>query len=59
MYIKFQLLGSEALYIVSSIKGINKKILILSHLNDFVTCSAHFNRQSEGSISQLWNTVGR
>ena len=32
---------------------------ILSRLSDFVTCSEHFNIQSEGSISQLWNTVGR
>ena len=23
-----------------------------------MTCSAHFNIQSEESISQLWNTVG-
>ena len=35
------------------------KLLILSRLNDFMTCGAHFNIQSEGSISQLWNTVGR
>ena len=35
-----------------------QKLLILSWLNDFVTCSAHFNIQREGSISQLWNTVG-
>ena len=34
------------------------KLLILSWLNDFMTCSVHFNIQSEGSISQLWNTVG-
>ena len=33
------------------------KLLILSHLNNFMTCSAHFNIQNEGSISQLWNTV--
>ena len=25
----------------------------------FMTCSARFNIQSEGSISQLWSTVGR
>ena len=36
-----------------------QKLLILSCLNDFMTCSAHFNIQSEWSISQLWNTVGR
>ena len=36
-----------------------QKLLILSRLNDFMTCSAHFNIQSEWSISQLWNTVGR
>ena len=35
------------------------KLLILSHLNDFMTFSACFNIQSEESISQLWNTVGR
>ena len=29
---------------------------VLSRLNDFMTCSACFNIQSEGSISQLWNT---
>ena len=34
-----------------------QKILILSRLNDFMTCSVHFNIQSEGSISQLWDTV--
>ena len=36
-----------------------QKLLILSQLNDFMTCSANFNIQSEGSISQLWNTVGK
>ena len=35
------------------------KLLILSHMNDFMTFSACFNIQSEGSICQLWNTVGR
>ena len=30
-----------------------KKLLILSRLNDFMTCSACFNIQSEVSISQL------
>ena len=34
-----------------------KKLLILSWLNDFMTCSVHFNIQSEGSISHLWDTV--
>ena len=59
----FQFWGSGALYlgfetclegIISSfvpIKGINKKLFILSCLNDFMTCSVHFNVQSEGSIS--------
>ena len=37
-------------------KGINKKLFILSRLNAFRTCSVHFNVQSEGSISQLWDT---
>ena len=36
-----------------------QKLIILSRLNDFMTCSAHFNIQSDWSISQLWNTVGR
>ena len=30
-----------------------QKLLILSRLNDFMTCSVHFNIQSEGSISKL------
>ena len=70
MYIKFQFLGSGALYLkletcdeginwhVYSIKGL-KEILILSCLNDFMTCSGRFNIQSEGSISQLCNKVER
>ena len=29
-----------------------------SLFSDFVTCSKRFNIQSEGSISQLWNTIG-
>ena len=33
------------------------KLLILSRLSDFMTCSERFNIYSEGSISQLWNTV--
>ena len=33
-------------------------LLILSRFSDFVTCSK-LNIQSEGSISQIWNTVGR
>ena len=36
-----------------------QKLSILSRLNDFMTCSVHYNIQSKGSISQLWNTVGR
>ena len=39
--------------------GHKHKLSILSHLSDFVTCSAHFNIQSEEYISQLLNTVGR
>ena len=35
------------------------KLLILSCLSDFMTCSERFNIKSEGSISQLWNTEGR
>ena len=40
-----------------NLKSINKKLLVLSWLNDFMTCSVHFNVQSEGSISQLWDPV--
>ena len=36
-----------------------QKLLILSQLNDFMTSSVRFNIQSEWSIFQLWNTVGR
>ena len=35
------------------------KLLILSGLSDFMACSERFNIFSEGSLSQLWNTVGR
>ena len=28
-------------------------------LRDFMTCRERFNVQSDWSISQLWNTVGR
>ena len=71
MYNKFQFLGPGALYLrfetcleyiirqVCSYLRHKHKLLILSGLNDFMTCSAHFYIQSEGSISQLWNTVGR
>ena len=38
---------------------IKEKLIILSCLNAFVTCSAHFNMPSESSISLLGNTVGR
>ena len=69
--IKFQFLGSGALYLrfETCSKGINwkfctyymykQKLLILPRLNDFMTCSACFNIQSEGSISQLQNTAER
>ena len=30
------------------------KLLILSRLSDFMTCSEHFHIFSEGSVSQLW-----
>ena len=71
MYIKFQFSGSGALYLrfETCFEGIichfcsylrhKQKLLILSRLNDFMTCSVHFNIQSEGSISQLCNTVAR
>ena len=42
-----------------SYKRHKQKLLILSCLNDFMACRTHFHSQSEGSISQLWNTVGR
>ena len=51
------MLGRYNLVAVFPIKGINKKLFILSRLNDFMTCSVHFNVQSEDSISQLWDTV--
>ena len=35
------------------------KLLILSCLRNFITFSTRFTIQSEGSISELWNTVGR
>ena len=31
------------------------KLLILSRLSCFMTCSERFNIQSEGSIFQVWN----
>ena len=70
MHIKFQFLGSGALFLrfetcleriirhVSSYLRHKHKLLILSCLRHFMTCSTHFNIHSEGSISQLWNTVG-
>ena len=51
------MLGRYNLAVFVPIKGINKKLFILSRLNDFMTCSVHFNVQREGSISQLWDTV--
>ena len=35
------------------------KLLILSRLSDFMTCSERFNIFSQGSLCQLWNTVGK
>ena len=35
------------------------KFLILSRFGDFMTCSERFSIFSEGSLSQLWNAVGR
>ena len=69
--IKFQILGSRALYqrfetcleyIVWQVCFFLRhkhKLLILSSLSDFMTCSSHFNIKSNGSISQLWNTLGQ
>ena len=65
MYIKFQFLSSGVPYLEPFWVGIiwhfcyKQKLLILSCLNNFMTCSARFNIQSEGSISQLQNTVRR
>ena len=36
---------------------VSTNLLIFSRLSEFMTCSARFNIQSEGSISQLWNTL--
>ena len=35
------------------------KFSIMSRLSDFVTCSASFNIQSDRSIFQLFNIVGK
>ena len=71
MYIKFQFFGSGALYLrfkmceeeiiwhVCSYLRHKQNLLILSHLSDFMTCTERFNIFSEGSLSQLWNTVER
>ena len=54
-------LGSKLVKILYTSPKNKHKLLILSCLNDFMTCSERFNTsiQSEGSISQLWNNVGR
>ena len=36
-----------------------QNLLILLCLSDFMTCRERFNVQSERSISQFWNTVGK
>ena len=71
MYSKFQFLGLGTLYLrfetcleciirhICSYLRHKQKLVILLCLGDFMTCSARFNIQSEGSISQLWSTVGR
>ena len=51
------MLGRYNLAIFYSYKRHKQKLLLLSQLNDFTTCSVHFNIQSEGLISQLWDTV--
>ena len=33
-----------------------QELLLLSRLSDFMNCSEPFNIQSEGPVSQLWNT---
>ena len=53
------MLGRYNLAILFLLKTLKKKkLLILLRLNDFMTCSVHFNIQSERSISQLWDNVG-
>ena len=37
----------------------HRPINICAGQSDFVTCGTSFNTQSEGTISQIWNTVGR
>ena len=71
MYIKFLFWGLGALYLrfetclecviphVCYYLRHKHELLILSRLSDFMTCSECFNIYSEGSISLLWNTVGR
>ena len=50
------MLGRRNLAILFLLKA-KTKLIILRRLNDFRTCNVHFNIQSEGSISQLLDTV--
>ena len=46
-------------HVYSYLSDKHKIINIFSCLSEFVTCSERFIIQSERSISQLWNTIGR
>ena len=71
MYITYQFLVSRGLYLRFEMRYVGTIwhgcsylrhqpiLLILSCLSDFMTLSERLNIYSEGSISQLWNTVGR
>ena len=59
MYLSFKTLQKDEIYNTNLSDTSKQNLLILSLLSDFMTCSEHFNIQSEGSISQLLNTVGR
>ena len=39
--------------------GHEYKFSVLPNLSDYVTYSTHFNIQSERSIPQFWNIVGK
>ena len=50
---------SSYVHLPSVNKMFQYKLLILLRMSEFMTCSERFNMFSEGSLSQLWNTVGR
>ena len=70
MYTKFKFCGSEALYLsfetcYDNLAGVcsylrhKHKLLVLSLLSGFMTYCECFDINSEGSLFQLWNIVGR